>query len=105
MKCEEEGCKENATHSVTLNIPAAGVPIDCHQPLRLYIDVKLCRGHAVNFGNGFHWHDNEGLRESIENFISESHFGVRDFSKTFSSAIKLTDSSYVEVQKYLNREK
>jgi len=105
MQCEEEGCKEKATHSVTLNIPAAGVPIDCHQPMQLFIDVKLCRNHAVNFGKSFSWEDNEPLKESIENFIAESHFGARDFHKTFSSAISLENASYKEVQNYLNRDK
>lgn len=105
MQCEEEGCKEKATHSVTLNIPAAGVPIDCHQPMQLYIDIKLCRDHATNFGKSFSWEDNEPLKEGIIEFVSESNFGVRDFNKTFTSAIPMNNSRYREVQSFLKREK
>lgn len=101
LKCEEEGCKEPATHSVTLNIPAVGVPIDCHQPLRLYVDVKLCKTHASNFGQFFSWDENEELHDKIVDFVYENKFGERDFRRTFSSAISLSDNNYREIQNYL----
>jgi hypothetical protein len=103
MRCEEDGCKECATHSVTLNVPAAGVPIDLHQPLRLYIDVKLCHEHAKEFGRSFTWEENEELRDNIAAFVREAKFGARDFDRTFASSIRLEDPGFKEIQKFIEK--
>jgi len=103
MRCEEDGCKENATHSVTINIPAVGVPIDLHQPLKLYVDVKFCHSHAKEFGKYFSWKENEELKENIMGFVRDAKFGERDFNRTFASTIQITDNYFKEVQCFIQR--
>lgn len=105
MRCEEDGCAAEATHSVTLNIPAAGVPIDCHQPMKMFIDVKLCQCHAREYGKEFSWDENQELKETINDFTRAGHFGARDFSRTFHSVIRLTDQSYINFQRQMEHDK
>ncbi len=98
-KCEHEGCTYNATHSVTLNVPAIGVPIDLHSPIKMYIGVELCRDHAKEFGKGFEWSENEGLREAIMATLEASGRSDADFDRTFHSVVKLDDAGYLQFKR------
>jgi hypothetical protein len=93
-KCERTDCEYNATHSVTLNVPAVGVPIDLHSPIKMYIGVELCRDHAKKFGDGFTWEDNEGLRDAIVATLAAAGRSDADFDRTFHSIVKLDDPGY-----------
>lgn len=95
-KCEFEGCEHTATHSVTLNIPAKGVPIDIHSPIKMYIGVELCKDHAKAFGEGFNWEDNLPLKEAILATLKTTGRSDADFDRSFHSAIKLTDPGYIQ---------
>lgn len=105
MRCEEEDCPAEATHSVTLNIPAAGVPIDCHQPMKMFIDVCLCHEHAKDYGKGFTWDENADLKDTITKFTREGNFGERDFEKTYHGVVGLNDRSYLNFQRQLMDDK
>lgn len=95
-KCEFDGCQHAATHSVTLNIPAKGVPIDLHAPIKMYVGVELCADHAKEFGKGFSWDDNEPLRSAIEATLRTTGRTDADFERSFHSTIRLSDPGYVQ---------
>lgn len=98
-KCEKESCTYEATHSVTLNIPAKDVPIDLHHPIKMYIGVELCKEHAKSFGEGFDWDENKELREAIEATLAATGRSTADFDRTFHSAISINDQGYLQFLK------
>lgn len=98
-KCENENCTHEATHSVTLNIPAKDVAIDLHNPIKMYIGVELCKDHAKSFGEGFDWDENKELREAIEATVATIGGGAADFDRTFHSAISINDHGYLQFLK------
>jgi hypothetical protein len=93
-KCENEGCDKEATHSVTLNIPAAGVPIDLHTPIKMYIGVELCREHADSFGEKFTWEENDSLRDAIEASVAALGGSPADFDRSFHAVCSLDSQGY-----------
>ncbi len=94
--CEHEGCTHKATHSVTLNIPAKGVPIDLHRPIKMYIGVELCKDHAKAFGDGFKWDDNAPLKNAIESTLRATGRSDADFDRAFHSTVRLDDPGYIQ---------
>lgn len=98
-KCENENCPNEATHSVTLNIPAKDVPIDLHHPIKMYIGVELCVEHAKSFGDGFDWAENRELQEAITSTLASTGHTDADFDRTFHSAIPITNSGYQQFMK------
>lgn len=98
-KCEKDNCEGEATHSVTLNIPATGVPIDLHTPIKMYIGVELCRKHADEFGKDFNWDENETLREAIEATVKGIGGSPADFERAFHSTIPITSNGYQQFLK------
>lgn len=98
-KCEHDDCPHEATHSVTLNIPAMGTPIDLHSPIKMYIGVELCREHADKFGDGFDWEENETLREAVESTVKAVGGSPADFDRSFHRSIPITNSGYQQFLK------
>ncbi len=94
--CEHDGCEHQATHSVTLNVPAKGVPIDLHSPIKMYIGVELCLEHAKEFGKEFSWVDNEPLRNAIESTLRVTGRSDADFDRSFHSTVRLNDPGYIQ---------
>jgi len=103
MTCEFDGCKCEATHSVTLNIPAEGVPIDLHRPIKMYIGIKLCLDHAKTFGKDFEWEDNESMREAIDESLRKTSATKADYDRTFHSIVKLTDPGYLQFMEFMEK--
>jgi hypothetical protein len=93
-KCENENCDKEATHSVTLNIPAIGVPIDLHSPIKMYIGVELCLEHANSFGEKFSWEENEPLRDAIEASVRALGGSPADFDRSFHAVCTLDSQGY-----------
>lgn len=98
-KCEKETCAREATHSVTLNVPAKGVPIDLHAPIKMYIGVELCREHADDFGKDFDWDENESLREAVEASVTALGGSPADFDRSFHSTISINSDGYKQFLK------
>ena len=98
-QCEKENCTNPATHSVTLNVPAKGVPLGLHSPIKMYIGVELCLEHANEFGNGFTWADNESLTEAIEATVTATGASPVDFDRAFHRVIPLTNPGYQQFLK------
>ncbi len=103
IKCEHTGCEHEATHSVTLNIPAEGVPIDLHHPIKMYIGVKLCLEHAKVFGKDFDWEDNLSMQEAIDASLLATSATKADYDRTFHSIVKLTDPGYLQFVDFLEK--
>lgn len=97
-KCEVDGCDEVATHSVTLNIPAEGIAIDCHQPLKMYVGVRRCLAHAKEFSKvDFNWETNEPLRDAINDSLARYKTDTRaDYSRSFQSVVSMTEPGYLQ---------
>lgn len=102
-KCERDDCEHAATHSVTLNVPAMGVPIDIHQPIKMYIGIELCRDHAKAFGVDFKWRENEPLKDAIATTLSATGRSEADFDRAFHSVIRLDDDGYQQFLKLRER--
>lgn len=92
--CEHEGCTKEATHSATLNVPAKGIPIDLHSPIKMYMGVVLCLEHAKAFGDDFTWEDNESLRDAIEATLEASGRSAPDFDRTFFDTVNIQSDGY-----------
>lgn len=45
--CGKIGCIRQARLAPKLHLPAAGLPIDLHQPATMLIGLKLCAEHAT----------------------------------------------------------
>lgn len=93
-KCQNENCNNEATHAMTLNVPAKDVPIDLHTPIKMYVGLELCLEHAKEFGKDFTWKDNRALQEAIEAALGASGRSEPDFDRTFHSAIPLHNDGY-----------
>lgn len=98
-KCERDDCERQATHSVTLNVPAMDVPIDIHQPIKMYVGIELCRDHAKGFGEDFDWAGNEQLKDAIATTLSATGRSEADFDRAFHSVIRLDDNGYQQFLK------
>lgn len=98
-KCENENCEKEATHSITLNVPAKGIAIDLHTPIKMYVGVQLCHEHAKEFGSDFTWDDNYELREAIEATIAAAGLSEPDFNKTFHSVVSMNHDGYQQFLK------
>ena len=103
--CEHAGCPNTATHSVTLNVPIDGVPINLHRPIKMYIGIIMCLEHARVFGKDFDWSDNEGLREAINESLTRTSASKADYDRTFHSVVKLTDPGYLQFIELLESRK
>lgn len=97
-KCEVDGCEQVATHSVTLNIPAEGIAIDCHQPLKMYIGVERCLAHAKEFSKiSFDWDGNESLRDAIDDSLARYKTDTKaDYDRSFHSVVSMTEPGYLQ---------
>ena len=93
-KCENSDCTKEATHAVTLNIPAVGKPIETHQPIKMYVGVKLCLKCAREFGKDFTWENNEDLKESLNDTLKTACGSDLDFARSFHSPIAFTNPGY-----------
>ena len=92
--CEHETCTNEATHSVTLNVPAIGIPIDLHAPIKMYMDTVLCLEHAKAYGLNFTWDDNESLRDAIESTLEATGRSQADFNRTFFDTLSIKNEAY-----------
>jgi hypothetical protein len=97
-KCEVEGCDDQATHSITLNIPAEGVAIDLHQPIKMYIGVERCHNHAKEFSKlPFDWDSNGPLRDAIDDSLFRHKSDMKpDYHRSFHSVVKMTEPGYIQ---------
>ena len=100
-KCDYKDCKCEATHSVTLNVPAEGVPIDLHRPLKMFLGIELCFQHATEFGKNFSWEENEHMKEAIDASLAVISSTKADYPRTFHSIIKLNDAGYLQFLDYV----
>lgn len=97
-KCEVEGCGQDATHSITLNIPAEGIAIDLHRPLKMYIGVERCLDHAKEFSKvTFDWPSNAPLRDAILDSLLRHESDIKpDYERSFYSVVKMTEPGYLQ---------
>jgi hypothetical protein len=98
-KCENEKCDKEATHAVTLNVPAKDIPIDLHAPIKMYVGVELCLEHAKEFGADFSWSENQPLREAIEATLAATGRSEPDFERTFHSTVPINHHGYQQFLK------
>lgn len=103
MKCEHSGCEAEGTHSITVNIPAEGVPIDLHRPIKMYMGVELCLDHAKMFSKEFNWGENPDLQNSINESLAATSATKADYERTFTCIVKLTDPGYLQFLEFMKK--
>lgn len=85
---------------MAINVPATGVPIDMHQPLKIIFGIELCARHygEINIKD---WLGDEKLRElfRIQARISAGNLAVPpDFDRAFISKVNLKDPAYLSMK-------
>lgn len=103
MKCGQPDCEAEGTHSITVNIPAEGVPIDLHRPIKMYMGIELCLDHAKMLSKEFDWEENHDLRNSIDEALVATSATKADYERTFTCIVKVTDPGYLQFLEFMRK--
>jgi len=97
--CAKTGCLAVPEVAIKVNVPAKGHAIDTHQPIGMFIGLKLCRHH--------------GAECKISDFLSDQlKQGVRavasgraapDFKRAWLSTVEIDSPEFLQFEKMANR--
>lgn len=90
--CQKTGCTRPASKVLTVNVPAKGWPVSLHQPVRLVIDLRLCRHCAAEAKIVEFLSDD--LKQAIEITCRASKKADPDFARAFLSPISIDGEEY-----------
>jgi hypothetical protein len=102
MKCMVQGCGMEADCAVGINVPAQGVAIDQHQPLRMVLGIALC----------FHHYDGLTVQEFVTDQLMEifevacqtSKRAPPDFHRAYLSKVALDSPEFLSVSKMAEKD-
>lgn len=96
MRCEVEGCHNDATVAPCLRVPALGYSLDAHQPASMIFGVHVCLRHYEKDWAGGMIQDrgNEEMREVVELALRASSRAPPDWDRACFVPMKLDSPEF-----------
>lgn len=102
--CSVTSCKAEATTGIAINIPAKGVPIAEHSPLRLVLGAALCqRCYELEEASVEDWLDmrhettKATVRDVVAGICLQRRLADPDFARAFVTPVALDSDEFIAV--------
>lgn len=100
-KCARSGCKLPAVCSFAIRIPAVGVSVQQHIPLKMIVPLPVCKAHSDDVVAADFIDDR--MKQSAAIFCSMHNKQTPDFKRAFLERIPLTDQMFIKAVTPMNK--
>ncbi len=94
INCQRDGCCKLADGVIAINVPATGIPIQEHDPLRVVFGLHLCDQHIQDEMKTGEAHLTPELRQIFEMQARWVNGRKPDFRRTFITKVEFTSQEY-----------
>ncbi len=88
MRCMRNNCADDATSALKICVPATGYPIESHQPISIFLGVKICLKHAAEV-TAQEWLKDNRMRQMLT--MAAAGRAAPDFDRAWLKVLALND--------------